>query len=48
MIIEAELVERISSKSGKPYKVVVLHLPGGCEKFVFLSPAELALIELNS
>lgn len=48
IVFEAELTERISTKSGKPYKVVVLHLAPGVDKLVFLTQAELALIELQN
>lgn len=46
--LPAYLEERVSSRTGRTYKVVVLQLTNNVEKLVFLSSAELALIELNS
>ena len=45
--IPAYLEERVS-KSGKPYKVIIIKLTDTVDKFVFLNAAELALLELNS
>lgn len=46
--IKCILEERISSKSNRPYKVLVVHLAPNVDKFVFLTAAEIALLELNS
>lgn len=43
----AHLEERVS-RSGKPYKVLIVKLTDTVNKFVFLNAAELALIELIS
>lgn len=45
--IKAELVEKVSSKSGKKYLVVLLHLTDTYTKNVFLDPAELELLTIN-
>ena len=47
MTVFGELQTRVS-KAGKSYKVVVLEIAEGVEKLVFLSPAEIALIEKNN
>lgn len=44
MEVIGKLEERIS-KSGKPYKVLVIELVSGYEKLVFLNSAEIALLE---
>lgn len=46
--IKCTLEERISSKSNRPYKVLVVHLAPNVDKFVFLTDAEIALLELNN
>lgn len=43
--IECTIEERISSKSNRPYKVLVVHLAPGVDKLVFLTSAEIALID---
>lgn len=45
--LQAVLEERLSTRTGKPYKVVVLKLTPEVDKLVFLTAAELALLELN-
>ena len=46
--IKCTLEERVSSKTNRPYKVLVVHLAPNVDKHVFLSSAEIALLELNS
>ena len=46
MEVIGKLEERIS-KTGKPYKVLVIELVSGYEKLVFLNNAELALLETH-
>lgn len=46
--LSCTLEERTSAKTGKPYKVVVIHLAPNVDKLVFLSQAELALLEMQS
>lgn len=45
--IKGTLEERISSKSGKPYKVIVIKLTDNYEKTVFLDRAELELLSMQ-
>lgn len=47
MSINATLETR-TSKEGKTYKCVVIKISENSEKVVFLSPAELELLELNA
>ena len=44
MNIKVALVERISKKTGNPYKALELDI-NGYKKLVFLNAAELALLE---
>ena len=44
--IDATLETRISKKTNEEYKVLVVNLPYGLKKNVFLEEAELKLIEL--
>lgn len=44
---DVRLEERVSSKSGKKYAVLVVTFPCGYEKVVFLESAELALARLS-
>lgn len=44
--VEATLETRISKKNNTEYKVLVIHLPYGLKKNVFLEEAELKLLEL--
>lgn len=46
--LSCTLEERISTKTNKPYKVLVVHLAPNVDKLVFLSQAELALLEMQS
>lgn len=45
MKLEATLEERISKKSGKPYKCIVVHLTDKLEKVILLDNAEVELLE---
>lgn len=45
MEVKATLEERIS-KSGNPYKCIVIKLSENTEKVVFLEPAELELLNI--
>lgn len=47
MQVPAILEERISTKTGKPYLVLVIKLTNKYEKLVFLEKAEIALLNLN-
>lgn len=47
MSINATLETR-TNKEGKVYKCVVIKISHNSEKIVFLSPAELELLELNA
>lgn len=47
MKIEANLVKKISAK-GNEYYVIVVKIAEGVEKYVFLSNAELKLLEILS
>ena len=44
--IKATLETRISKKNNTEYKVLVIHLPYGLKKNVFLEEAELKVLEL--
>ena len=46
MELKATLETKISSKTGKEYSVIIIQLPFGLEKKVFLEEAELKLINL--
>lgn len=43
MKVDTYLVEKTSSKTGKPYTCLVIKLTDNYEKIVFLNPAELEL-----
>lgn len=45
--VNASLEERISTRTNKPYKCIVIEIAPGVEKVVFLTAAEAALIELR-
>ena len=47
MELKATLEERISKKSGKPYKCLVIRLTENIEKIVFLKDAEIELLTLK-
>lgn len=47
MEFKAQLEERTSKKSNKTYKCVVVKLTDNLEKIVFLSDAEVELLELK-
>ena len=47
MDVKATLETR-TSKEGKEYKCVVIKISNHSEKVVFLNPAELELLEMNS
>lgn len=47
MQFKAVLVERIS-KSGNPYVAIEVSITDKIKKLVFLTPAELELIKMNS
>lgn len=47
MKIEYELDKRINQEKGTSYDVMILKLPEGCTKEVYITKAELALIKLN-
>lgn len=47
MEIKCTLEEK-TSKNGKPYTVLLVHLTDSCTKMVFLDPAELELLKLSN
>jgi len=47
MNIPATLEQRIS-KAGKPYKCIIVKLTADVEKMIFLTDAEMALLELTA
>ena len=47
MKIEYELDKRINQEKGISYDVMILKLPEGCTKEVYITKAELALIKLS-
>lgn len=47
MEIKCTLEEK-TSKSGKPYTVLVVHLTENCTKLVFLNSAEIELLKMNN
>ena len=47
MKFEALLEERLSKKSGKTYKCLVVRLTNTVEKVIFLDPSEIELLELK-
>lgn len=46
MELKATLETRVSTKNGKEYTVIVIDLPYGLKKKVFLEEAELKLLQL--
>ncbi len=46
MEIKCTLEEK-TSKTGKPYTVLLVHLTDSCTKMVFLDPAELEVLKLS-
>lgn len=48
MKCECVLETRVSSKTGNSYKCLVIKLTDNYEKFVFLTNAEIALLEKNN
>lgn len=48
MDLKATLETKVSSKTGKEYKVIVIELPYGLKKNVFLEEAELKLLEISN
>lgn len=40
------LQEKVSAKSGRPYKVLIIRLVNDYEKVVFLEQAELKMVEM--
>lgn len=47
MEFRAVLEERVSKKSNKTYKCIVIRLTDSLEKVIFLEPAEIELLELK-
>lgn len=47
MKIEAQLVTKVSKKTGNEYTALQLDLGMGIKKLVFLNSAEMAIIQLN-
>ena len=47
MNIQATLEQRVS-KVGNPYKCIVIKLTANVEKLIFLTDAEMALLELSN
>lgn len=47
MKLDAQIVTKKSNKTGNEYTVLVLDLGMGVKKLVFLSDAEIAVIQLN-
>lgn len=47
MKLDAQLVTKVSKKTGKEYTALVLDLGMGIKKLVFLNAAEMAIIQLN-
>lgn len=47
MKIEAQLVTKVSKKTGNEYTALELDLGMGIKKLVFLNSAEMAIIQLN-
>lgn len=45
--LECYLEERVSSRTGKPFKCVIVKLAPNVEKMVFLTDSERALVELT-
>lgn len=47
MKLDAQLVTKVSKKTGNEYTALELDLGMGIKKLVFLNAAELAIIQLN-
>lgn len=47
MKIDAQLVTKVSKKTGNEYTALELDLGMGIKKLVFLNAAEMAIIQLN-
>lgn len=47
MKLDAQLVTKVSKKTGNEYTVLELDLGMGIKKLVFLNAAEMAIIQLN-
>lgn len=47
MKLDAELVTRVSNKTGNQYTALEIDLGMGIKKLVFLNSAEMAVIQLN-
>lgn len=47
MKIDAQLVTKVSKKTGNEYTALELDLGMGIKKLVFLNTAEMAIIQLN-
>lgn len=47
MKIDAQLVTKVSKKTGTEYTALEIDLGMGIKKLVFLNSAELAIIQLN-
>lgn len=47
MKLEAQLVTKVSKKTGNEYTALEIDLGMGIKKLVFLNAAEMAIIQLN-
>lgn len=47
MKMDAQLVTKVSKKTGKEYTALELDLGMGIKKLVFLNAAEMAILQLN-
>ena len=47
MKMDAQLVTKVSKKTGKEYTALELDLGMGIKKHVFLNAAEMAILQLN-
>lgn len=47
MKLEAQLVTKVSKKTGNQYTALEIDLGMGIKKLVFLNAAEMAIIQLN-
>lgn len=47
MKLDAQLVTKVSNKTGNEYTALELDLGMGIKKLVFLNTAEMAIIQLN-
>lgn len=48
MKLDAQLVTKVSKKTGNEYTALEIDLGMGIKKLVFLSAAEMAIIQLNN